>query len=114
VQLCLLVAADVLSEIDTAVNAAVSWLDEHLPQKNTSYAPEFCYQSVYYYVLPIQDTHCSMLHEPQQKISIMSDNDIRSVREYPMFATAQLLRNWREQRPSEHSYFHSSVMGKIE
>jgi hypothetical protein len=33
----------------------------------------------------------------------------RSAREYTMFAAAQLLRNWREQRPSSHGHLDSSV-----
>jgi hypothetical protein len=34
-------------------------------------------------------------------------------REYTMFASAQLLRNWREQRPSNQGDFDSSVTGEV-
>jgi hypothetical protein len=36
----------------------------------------------------------------------------RSAREYTMFAPAQLLRNWREQRPSNQGDLDSSVTGE--
>jgi hypothetical protein len=39
--------------------------------------------------------------------------NIRSVREYAMFAPAQLLRNWREQRPSNQGDFDSSVAREV-
>lgn len=34
-----------------------------------------------------------------------------STREYAMFAPAQVLRKWREQRPSNQGEVHSSVTG---
>jgi hypothetical protein len=37
----------------------------------------------------------------------------RSAREYTMFAPAQLLRNWREQRPSNNGDLDSRVAGEI-
>jgi hypothetical protein len=37
----------------------------------------------------------------------------RSAREYTMFAPAQLLRNWREQRPSNKGDLDSSVTGRM-
>jgi hypothetical protein len=36
-----------------------------------------------------------------------------SAREYTMFAPAQFLRNWREQRPSNQDALGSSVMRQI-
>jgi hypothetical protein len=36
----------------------------------------------------------------------------RSAREYTVFASAQLLRNWREQRPSSQGDVNSSVTGE--
>jgi hypothetical protein len=37
----------------------------------------------------------------------------RSAREYIMFAPAQLLRNWCEQRPSNQGNLDSSVTGEV-
>jgi hypothetical protein len=37
----------------------------------------------------------------------------RSAREYTMFAPAQVLRNWHEQRPSNQDYPDSSVIGEV-
>jgi hypothetical protein len=37
----------------------------------------------------------------------------RSAREYSMLAPAQLLRNWREQRPSNQGDLDSGVTGDI-
>jgi hypothetical protein len=37
-----------------------------------------------------------------------------SARECTMFAPAQLLRNWREQRPSNQGDFDTSIMGEVE
>jgi hypothetical protein len=37
----------------------------------------------------------------------------RSGREYTMFAPAQLLRNWREQRPSSQGDLISNVTGEV-
>jgi hypothetical protein len=56
-----------------------------------------------------------MLHEQQQTISMRSKYsrmNTRSAREYIMFAPAQFLRNWREQRPSNQGDLYSSVMGE--
>jgi hypothetical protein len=36
-----------------------------------------------------------------------------SAREYTMFASAQFLRNWREQRPSNKGDLDSSVTGEV-
>jgi hypothetical protein len=36
----------------------------------------------------------------------------RSAREYVMFASAQLLSNWRDQRPSNQDDLDSTVTGK--
>jgi hypothetical protein len=44
------VAADALLEIGTAVISAVLPLDEHLSETNTSCAPKFRYQSVYFLI----------------------------------------------------------------
>jgi hypothetical protein len=55
-----------------------------------------------------------MLHEQQQTTSMLSDvreRTLRSAREYTMFARAQLMHNWHEQRPSNKGDFDSSVKG---
>jgi hypothetical protein len=55
-----------------------------------------------------------MLQEQQQAIQMWSDvrkMNTRSAREYTMFAPAQLLRSWSEQRPSNKNGLDSSVAG---
>jgi hypothetical protein len=71
-----------------------------------------------YSVLPCQDKHCQILHEQQQRISMRSNvrcskMSTRSAREYAMFAPPQLLRNWREQRPSNQGDLDWSVVGEV-
>jgi hypothetical protein len=68
------VAADALSEIGTAVISAVLSLDEHLSQTHTSCVPKCCYQSMYCCLIRyIVTTHCYMLHEQQQTISMRNN-----------------------------------------
>jgi hypothetical protein len=55
-----------------------------------------------------------MLHEQHQTISIRcSRMNTRSAREYALFAHTQLLRNWREHRPSSKGDLDSSVTGEV-
>jgi hypothetical protein len=42
----------------------------------------------------------------------MFENEHMFAREYTMFVPTQLLRSWREQRPSNKSDLDSSVMGE--
>jgi hypothetical protein len=37
----------------------------------------------------------------------------RSARQYAVFGTAQLWRNWREQRPSNHGDLDPSITGDV-
>jgi beta-galactosidase GanA len=53
-----------------------------------------------------------MLHEQQQKTSMrINILEWKQVREYTMFESAQVLLNWREQRPSNEDDLDSSVTG---
>jgi hypothetical protein len=53
-----------------------------------------------------------MLHEYQQTISMRMN--ICSAREYITFPSAQLLRNWLEQRPINKGDIDSSVTRRLE
>jgi hypothetical protein len=43
----------------------------------------------------------------------MFENDYSSARKYAMLVSAQLLRNWSEERPSNKGDLESSVMTEI-
>jgi hypothetical protein len=43
----------------------------------------------------------------------MFENEHSSAREYTMFTPAQLLRNWREQRPSNNGDLDLTVTGDV-
>jgi hypothetical protein len=56
-----------------------------------------------------------MLHEQRQTISMRSNvrEWTRYPRKYTMFVPAQLLHNWREQRPSNQGDLDSSVTEEV-
>jgi hypothetical protein len=88
-------------------NSAVSSLDGHLLQKNTSCFAIYCYQSVYcclvrYFSARMRIAKCFTKSSKRFRCEVMFENEhaTRFVRQRTMFAPAQLFRNWREQRPS--------------
>jgi hypothetical protein len=112
------VAADALFEIGTAVISAVLSLNEILSQTNTFRVPTFCYQSVYCivrcFLVGIRIATCFTNSSKRFRCEVMFENVYtRSTRDYTTFAHAQLLRNWREQRPSSQGDLDSSVTGEI-
>jgi hypothetical protein len=112
------VEADALLEIGTAVISAVLSLDEHLSQTNTSCVPKFCYQSVYVVFFGTSVPGYALLNTSR---TTADDSDAkqcsrmitRSAHEYTIFTPAQLLRKWREQRPSNQGVLDSSVTGEV-
>jgi hypothetical protein len=58
-----------------------------------------------------------LLDDPEILLPEANDFDVRmntrSVREHSMLVLEQLLRNWREQRPSNQGDLDSSVTGKV-
>jgi hypothetical protein len=105
------VAADALLEIGTAIISALLSLDEHLSQTNTSCVTKFCYQSVYcclirYFLVRIRIAKCFTNSSSRR---FRGEAMLRSAREYTMFAPAQLLRNWRDQRPSNQNDIDSRL-----
>jgi hypothetical protein len=113
-----IVVADALLEIGTAVISAVLSLDEHLSQTNTSWVTKFCYQLVncrliQYFLLRISIAKCFTNSNQRFRYEIMFENETRSTRDYTMFAPAQVLRNWREQRPSNKGDLDSSIAWEV-
>jgi hypothetical protein len=69
-----------------------------------------CVLLLSYSVLPCQDT--ALLNASR---TAANDFDANNIREWThvLFALAQLLRNWREQRPSNEGDLYSSVTGEV-
>jgi hypothetical protein len=80
--------------------------------------PKCCYQSVYcclirYFLVRIRIAKCFTNSSKRFRYEVMFENEHTFAREYTMFAPAQLLRNWSEQRPSNKDDLDSSVTGEV-
>jgi hypothetical protein len=113
------VAADALIEIGTAVIPAVFSLDEHLSQAKLLLSRNsvtfkciavLCGTSMSEYKLLNDSRTAAANNFDANQCSIMNTC---SAREYTMFAPAQLLLIWSEQRPSIKGDLDSSVTGTV-
>jgi hypothetical protein len=98
-----------------ALISAASSFDEHLSQTNTACVPKYCYQSVYcclirYFLVRIRIAKCFTNNRKRFRCEVIEKEHI-SARKYTMFSSTQLLRNWREQRPSNQGDLDSNVTG---
>jgi hypothetical protein len=87
-------------------------------RQNTSCVSKLCYQSVYccliqYFLVRIHIVNASLTAAHNFDAKSCSRMNTRSAREHTIIAPAQLLRNWREQRPSNQSDLDSSVTEEV-
>jgi hypothetical protein len=105
-------AADWQFAVGTAVISTILSLDEQLSQTDTSCVQTFCFQSVYYYLVCYFLVRIFIAQCSTSSISYSKVNT-RSAREYTILASAQLLCNWREQRPSNWGDLDSNVTRRL-
>jgi hypothetical protein len=100
------------------VISAVLSLDEHLSQTNTYHVRNFVTSQCIVVLLGISLLGYALLNVSRTAADEFdakqcSRMNTRSAREHTMSVPAQLLRNWREQRPSNKSGLDSSVTGEV-
>jgi hypothetical protein len=101
-----------------AIISAVLWLDEHLSQTNTSVSRNIVTSRCTAVLFGTPLSGYALLNASQTAANdfdakLCSRMNTRSACEYTMLASAQLLRSWCEQRPSNKGDLDSSVAGEV-
>jgi hypothetical protein len=88
----------------------------HIAYGNNSCVPIPCYQPVYCCLTPYLSGRALLSVSPTEAKDfdeLWRRQNKHSAREYKKFAPAQLLHNWREQRPSNQADLDLFVTGKV-
>jgi hypothetical protein len=116
---CCVAAAHALLEIETAVISVVSSVDMHLLQAlhvSRNFVTSPCIVILFHaflYVLLNASRTAAYDFDSMLQCEVQLGINSRSAPEYVMFAPPQLLRNYREQRPSSQGDLKSSATGKV-